>query len=917
MTTEVSHHEAVNYLRDAAIRAHLDGQGAKARQLATLALRKEAKRGTLPVVHIEDLAWAFFLIIYWMLEEEDFSSALDGAWASFTKNQIYPQESKNASNDNSWRPVLKFLIDVLRPDFLALEADVKALEEIPRSFFVARENQHANDTICMILPLVIDFVRYIGPDHQYDPFKASIWNSICKRWESHSTHTNNTDLLKVLISTRERIERQCTCLFASDEFPVHKKTTIENFWDAFYKIDVEEMKRLLPALTKLVHEDEGIFYPVQNIINQTRLTLSLGTDQFPGVYRIQRLYMENPQWLFGRLRSMRFSEKLNNAHFEAQQKGTTTGIDAVQLWRLPLIAEIIALQNWDLHDYLRSRIMQSKAWLLLGLFPVDHQAMTPADCNTEDLVTGIYQAIKGLALTNKKGRHFNDVERAVHNIELSESGKNKINDLLQSIFKSCRPIELRGIVNLCSIMSDAIPKIFMADVFSISISAFEEENNGTDWNMLNWWKDVFKWIDLDQAHWDMIDQQLIKMFHVPICWNHSTAMLTESLIRAPIDLANKWANIIAENRSKNDLHKYGGRILYNAALERSELKNCSVTVLDFLAEDPALADQMAYDRALLLAANEEDRRDVSETPEGKKLKMAFIEQLFQYAQTVSNRTIKQQSHILVFSRWEVDIRQFQRISWTTLGPEEWARIDQAVKEAIDNSYRSDQDLLFLLLPWSVIASQQNKTIVDESGVWLIDLCRKPQSNSQTPFIEGVKDSSRYAKTAALSRFLHRVSPPICNDMLSWIQDEIPETEEANLSILWEMLFDLYIVGKRTQPVWALNALKAIYARTATNTDLLTEIAVKTYNVLITSDENKKGKRLVEALKGKKGIDLILGTVDKVISKLVQVPVPDSRRAAAMILNQFIGMGWINEQRGKWIENLKNDPRARVSSVFKI
>ena len=114
MTTELSHHEAVKYLRDSAIRAHLDGQGAKARQLAAIALRKEANRGVIPVVNLEDLAWAFFLIIYWMLEEEDFSIVLDGAWESFNKKQQQEKKTGTITTDNeAWHAIIRFFMDAL------------------------------------------------------------------------------------------------------------------------------------------------------------------------------------------------------------------------------------------------------------------------------------------------------------------------------------------------------------------------------------------------------------------------------------------------------------------------------------------------------------------------------------------------------------------------------------------------------------------------------------------------------------------------------------------------------------------------------------------------------------------------------------------------------------------------------------
>ncbi len=164
--------------------------------------------------------------------------------------------------------------------------------------------------------------------------------------------------------------------------------------------------------------------------------------------------------------------------------------------------------------------------------------------------------------------------------------------------------------------------------------------------------------------------------------------------------------------------------------------------------------------------------------------------------------------------------------------------------------------------------------------------------------------------------LHWHRGPVADDMLSWIQDEIPETEEANLPTLWEMLFALYITGTRVQSIWALNALKAIYTRTASNHPLLADITKKTYDVFITSHGKKTGQRLIEVLKDKKDIGPILSTLDKVIEKLIQAPHPDGRRAAAMVLNLFTERGWVNKQRSIWIDSLKKDPRARVFSVFK-
>ncbi|MCX5814487.1 MAG: hypothetical protein NT178_18385 [Proteobacteria bacterium] len=922
MTTELSHCESIKYLRDSAIRAHLDGQGAKARQLAAIALRKEANKGVIPVVNLEDLAWAFYLVIYWMLEEEDFSIVLDGAWESFNKK---PQTS-NTGNNDAWHTIIQFFIDVLMPNGEKWEADIKALEEIPKSFFAAKNDQYANEILCMILPLVIDFVHYLYPDKKEGFSNVLMWHSFCKRWESHALYAKNEDLQKMIMTTRERTEKQHTCLFEPGAFPYKAENALEEFWNAFYSIDVDEMKRLLPRLTKLAQEDEDRLYPVQSLINMTRFIVRLDTDQFPGVYRIQRLYMENQQWLFGRLRNQEFSLVLNDAFSDAEH-GKPIGSKSVQLWRLPLISEINALRNWDLRNYLESLNTQSKASIFLGLFSIDYKDKPIVACRADDLRNGIFNAVKGWSLQNEKTRHFNDVKRAIYSLELMKDAKSEIESLIKSLLKSRRPIETRGLVNFFSVVSDAIPLNCLEDVFKIAIVVFSEKEAfwGFDMKMLNWWEDIFKWNDLDRKKWDIVDILLTDLFHNPFFWNISNAMLKEALIKAPKDLAHKWANTIAINRNKNDLYPYGYSIVYNASLERSDLREYAFLILDFLEKDPALAAQMMYDRALLLSVDE-DNSAVSNTLEGSKLREAYVVKYLQYAQSVANRRAKPQIRIGML---DLQTHLFRRMNWGNLSKKELARIDKAIKAAIGNSYCSERDFITLLPIWSIITSQQDKNVIDEAGIWLIDLCRNYQPMPEhlpgidSPFsrmsiVSDVKDATRFVKTAALSRFLHRVSLSICKDMFSWIQDEIPETEEAILPILWEMLLALYITGTNDQSISVLNALNAIYARTATDTLVLKEVAERSYNVMI-MPQRKKGKRLMEILKDKKDKDInsILNMLDKIIGKLVQAPNSDGRRAAALLLKLFGEMGWINDQRDNWTENLKKDPRARVFSVFRV
>ena len=695
MTTPHSHQEGIKYLRDEAIRAHLDGYGAKARHLSALALRSGATRFNLPTVQFKDLSWAFCLLIYWMLDVQDYSVVLEGAWRAFGQKQ---ERGESSSSDDAgirivrridgpivqrpvehWATFVRFLLDVLGPDGLKWKDDIKLLEDIPLEFFQQEMDLHQTETLSIIICLVIEFMRYIYPGPVPETKDIVLWDALCKKWELYAGKTKHLENVQAALRiTRNRLEKQHALVLNQSGFSYSANNALEKCWEAFYDLKTTEMKGLLTDLVKLVREDGDKFYPVQGLINMSRWMLELFADQFFGLYRIQRLYMENSQWLFNRLRKITFAETLNDARFKAE-KGSAVGSYSAHLWRLSLLTELAALRNWDLGGYLEALRMQSQASIFFGLFPIDFQKKTSNECDSNSLREGILNAVKGCGLQDVKDRHFEDVRRALLNLELRNDAKSNIELIVHELVSSTRPVEYLGAVRVFSVLTDALSTSQMGDVFKISISRFMEKTIGYDMTLLNWWEDIFKWSELDRPIWDIADSILSDFFRSPALWRNNDSMMKEALIKAPMEIAEKWSENMLAHKGDVDSRQAGMPIIFNAALSRKELKKFAFRFLDLMKGDPNQMFEVEYNRLILDLDDERESLSRSET--ANKYRSALFDNYIKYAKSIASRKSK-----ALLLGGGLNWQNYKRVPWAGMEMSDWKLFNASTVSAIQNPF---------------------------------------------------------------------------------------------------------------------------------------------------------------------------------------------------------------------------------------
>ena len=146
MTTKLIQQEANRYLRDEAVKAHYNGEGAKSRHLAAIALRNEKNNSDSSMLQFRDLFWAFSLLIHWMIDRQDFDHIIKPAWYAFGERQK-PSigNSDNASKPNHekispiaqnskdhWCTLIQYLLDALTHSNINLDNSFKQLAEIEK-----------------------------------------------------------------------------------------------------------------------------------------------------------------------------------------------------------------------------------------------------------------------------------------------------------------------------------------------------------------------------------------------------------------------------------------------------------------------------------------------------------------------------------------------------------------------------------------------------------------------------------------------------------------------------------------------------------------------------------------------------------------------------------------------------------------
>ncbi|NUM33667.1 MAG: hypothetical protein HUU50_03950 [Candidatus Brocadiae bacterium] len=908
MSTLEAMKEANRYLFEEAIHAHLDGQAAKVRHLAALALKEEASDIKISI-EFNELAWAFVLLIYWLLKEYDYSNVLRPAWWAFGRKQR-GQESDSLfdgpiaqKQEEYWITLVNFLMDVIGLQTENFEKDIELLlEGIPEEFFSQNLDQLQLELLSLTLNFTLECVYTISPNlsnKETEPRETEPkWCLLYHKWNSSlSREKKLQNIHSSFEKTFRRLQIQGLFLIGEQKFlTIVPSKNIEKFWQAFYKQNTEEMGQLRDELVREAQKDEEKFYSIQGLLNIQRfVNINSGKqfeDQFYGVYRIQRLMMEHPQWIFPKLREIEFYDTLEKIRGQLEKEQSINETDQNYLLRLTILMKIEALRNWDLAIYLTSLKMQSRASLFWVHWP------TPVNNVESELSKGICCAVKSLSLDKKESQYYQEVEKAVSWLEILPKGKEAIYDIVETLLESVQPIETDSAIQIFSMLTDSIPTQLLNRVLKFTVESCKHQTIP-----LYWLDDIIRWYGLKEEDWKLIFELVTPMFDLVQRYFHDSknvSMMKQALMKSPIEIAKIWGKSIIGVVDEDCLG-----ILYNAAIgcvDRTELKDFALQLVDNLEKHYGTKAETEYNRSLL------QNLGIKKGPIDKQnlYRTEFLSKLLKYSEEISQRTAES-------TRYSSNLFFYDKsccIDWSSLYPQEWEQISLKIGQAIKNSFIYDYEFSDLLMAWTVILRQQNQERINNSAFLLLEYL---ELKNQLSLESEIKNPSDSAKIFAVTNLLPGISLDVAKKIMSWLEEQIPCTEDMHLPLMWKAMLKIYIrTNTHEICLAALNAIKAIYARIATNTKILTKGMMCFYSVL--NKQHKQSKDGIFLLAEKKP-DIILQILDKSLDFLYKSPNADGRRQCALILSLFKKVGWINEQRKIWLESLEKDVRARVSNVF--
>lgn len=550
---------ANEYLFYKSVQAHLNGNGFRAKFLASIAIEWPygVKKS---IVYLEDLTWAFSILLFWVTSEVD-CSILRDCMRKFSLKEV---------GHEGLRVIEDSLLSIISVDKNAdplgtfegfLNSSKNLLwSSVPKVLNYAVFDQSNWDcTLSILLQCAVEFMYYLEPFSTSGSVSKSLWNQLCQNWISKFSALNTTRMSLEEISRRLSIQVSSSYAKFSDQWSPN--TPLELLWSYTFSLDTSNLIELLPKLLAKPSSDKESLAIIQKSISSVL--------SHTGVFKTPSGSRKNvPDWDASSVQRLQFGEaetvrslfrKLSRQNLESKWSELDAQFSANKdifatlrlISRLSFVLEIQGMRDWDIYDYLQSLKNQSKYSLWIGL---------NADSSLNDtrvssfLISGVVKAFLSSGLS--RDAHLkNQCQRAIWRLEVIHRRSESISDLLEAILHdSCNLCKYSGNVIL-SLVSDAIPDSKITEALKYSLDAEHVYNSfasGMDFCMLSWWSELIQWCRLSEEQWGIIAATMIKMCDD---FDRNETLYRELfasfLIKSPLENAFMLFVAIAESTSRN------------------------------------------------------------------------------------------------------------------------------------------------------------------------------------------------------------------------------------------------------------------------------------------------------------------------------------------------------------------------------
>lgn len=938
---------ALEYLKKQVENAHKIEDIGKVRHLSFLALRKFVKPGEIPLIEIEDIAWAFIYGINWALKDFEFQTLFKSYELFVNKHHgVQPigpgttqaEADKTIKSPKFFEPdekypqrnLISFLIKFLKFDLKDKDIDkyITSFKSIGKEFLIKNETKNS-----ISFPLIIGILWFLRPNER-------TWENICNKWiECLKEDNANKFLLNELKNIRDKI-KIFQWLFHPDYKNNNKPDGLIIFFNddiianifrcinAYLSNDTKQFYNFTKKLAASVNYGEEYFAVVQSLINLATLLKEL-RNNYEGILRYNRFMLENQYRLFKKNREAEFDLKLYRAE---KEKGEVSA--RLHCQRLILLMHLANIRDFDFFGYNETMKRQMNYSFHIGSF---------RGIQRREKIENYFLFI---ALDNFLNVVFSEkikndlIENSEFELELTEDCREHIHKLLYSSLNS-HPCNHNRAIRLLRIISDAVPeddKILneLAE-WTIKYPTFERPPNfpifnTIDHSYLNFWKEIIENLTLSRSVWKKLNVSLEEYIDDITQYEYISYLLKIALIKAPPEFSGKWLNNIKQmvSNKKRNINRMLPTVIISASVQNQNLLSEVIEIIksytQYFPDDLGTEYKLRY---LECNLNEEIFRQnyqeliIKRNQEELRKLIEFCDKIrSEYIQRQKSKSKSRSIGMGGYDDWH-----FEYIYWSDMGEKIEDKIIKKLKEA----FKSDPDegqVKVLFKAMMALFQEGNKKIRQGLLEIIVPFWKKPPTfyrikdfASDSPFStfrvkSSIENYTLYRLMVIGARWFIYADAGTRNLIMQFAL-RYQSSEELYSNHISAIYFYGILFGEdnRERQI-ALNSLTSYTYQTIRELQSQNGITNTIYNIL--SDKvyplEETGLELLKRVENHEEIfEFIFSWLDEIHWK----PMPELRRNVALLTRFFLDNGFeSNERLNNIREKLTTDVRARVRNVFK-
>lgn len=576
LSSPSSVHQAFDYLRREAIDAHLAGDGMRVLHLCTVALDRidHLQPSGAPSLNLGDVRWAFFLGLYWMLDE----------WLTYDVNGALKHLTTDDLSNWDVKLIRFFLTTLEIPLNFESVDDLK----IAPTEWLRQRSRESEDVTALTLAVELSW---------YEDARSPAWRELASQWIERCPKPSllETELRRIVqrldLQSRFRLDG---CLPDDEEVPTdtnREQRLLIKAWRLVYEAKFAELDAMVSEIVALIPVESPVYPAFFRVLHFSRMRRNSKESQFVSLSRRNYVESRQPALACQLLRDGRF----DSSYADLARQDFPDGIRSRRFacFRMAMLNQLHALRSWDIGGWLLGERQRAQALLELC-----HRGYT-------DLAKDGILALRNGLDVPKPGEypHFDKAIRVLDTLP-EEDRTSVVRDVLAS-----PRIALIAARRVLDELSDAIPDVDLPDVAAwyVRLELDEVHSQGMHTH-LEKWGEILWWAENAADLVDILKPALAVKARNPACWDMLHATLASAIIKGTAHSAQEILSSLLDTPwPRHDFNRSRFSILSYVVRRRTEFAERCLAWMKEYAEERQ--DQFQLFQLRYLSSNDEAPKD--------------------------------------------------------------------------------------------------------------------------------------------------------------------------------------------------------------------------------------------------------------------------------------------------------------------